>query len=489
MLDEACENFLDERRIDTEVAVKYGIYTANNVVGTKRGSSVLVFPYLERGETVNEKFRLLPKQRFWQHSGRRKIFWNADALDDPALEAGTLPLIITEGEFDALAAIQCGFPLAVSVPDGAPPTHSGGAANEEYGASEQTGRFEFLWSAREKIKKAKRFIIATDDDGPGQRLREELIRRLSPGRCSFVEYPEGCKDLNDVLLDHGPSGVAQVLNRAKQWPVKGLYRLSDYPEEAELATFSSGFPLLDNHFRLVLGEFIVVTGIPQHGKSSICLQLLANLASLHGFRSAIFSPEMRVVPVIRDRMLSIRTKRIARFAEPQDKAWIEDNFVFIGTSPVRNGDDDDDFTLEWIIDKAIEAVLRDGIRILLIDPWNEVEHAKGKGESMTEYVARGIRMLKRFSQHYNVAVIVVAHPTKMPKEADGEFEVPTLYDISDSAAWFNKCDHGIVVHRTLERGTEVRVVKSRFDEAGEPGMVRMKFDQLTHRFEALTPIW
>ena len=50
----------------------------------------------------------------------------------------------------------------------------------------------------------------------------ELVRALSASRCLFVEYPGGCKDLNDVLLQHGPAGVARVLNEARPYPVRGL---------------------------------------------------------------------------------------------------------------------------------------------------------------------------------------------------------------------------------------------------------------------------
>ena len=218
----------------------------------------------------------------------------------------------------------------------------------------------------------------------------------------------------------------------------------------------------------------MVTGIPQTWKVIVVLRaMLSTWRQHHGFRSAIFSPEMKVVPVIRNRFRSIHRSKSTRPATPEINAWIEDSFVFIGTDPMRK-DEEDDFDLDWIIDKATEAVLRDGIRILLIDPWNEVEHARGRQETMTEYVARGIRALKRFARKHNVAVIVVAHPVKMERDKKRKaFIKPTLYDISDSSAWYNKCDHGLVIYRDFETGTsEIEVLKSRFDEAGEPGMVK-----------------
>lgn len=48
-------------------------------------------------------------------------------------------------------------------------------------------------------------------------------------------------------------------------------------------------------------------------------------------------------------------------------------------------------------------------------------------------------------QHYNVHVWLVAHPRQLQDYISSK--PPTLYDISGSAHFYNKCDAGIVVHR------------------------------------------
>src|SRR5258706_11405738 len=121
----------------------------------------------------------------------------------------------------------------------------------------------------------------------------------------FVTYPDGCKDLNDVRLKHGEAKVAAVLNGAKPYPVRGLYRLSDYPEVPKLEPLKTGWETLDPLIKLHLGELMIVTGIPSHGKSSWVTHLLCNLARRYGYRSAVFSPEMPTVPHMRDRLRRI----------------------------------------------------------------------------------------------------------------------------------------------------------------------------------------
>jgi twinkle protein len=176
-------DWIERRGLDHEMAVRYGLYTAKPLKGgaveADRSGNVLAFPYVERGVVVAEKYRALMQKKFWQRPGGRRTFWNSDVLDDPALERGENPLIVTEGEPDALAAICCGFPFAVSVPDGAPKAHDSGDLSPMDPAQEQSGKFEFLWNNRDRLRRIKRFILAVDGDAPGGRLRAELVRRLS----------------------------------------------------------------------------------------------------------------------------------------------------------------------------------------------------------------------------------------------------------------------------------------------------------------------
>jgi twinkle protein len=468
--------FLKDRGLDPEMVGKYGLYTGKAIGGGRvvpdRGGDVIVFPYFEQGAVVAEKYRG-PGKQFWQRQNGRRTFWNSDVLEDPALVEGKDALIITEGEADALAAICSGFRQVVSVPDGAPPS---GNSKEAGPTDEATGKFGFIWNNRDRLKRIKRFILAVDKDKAGEHLRQGLLHRLSAARCSFVEYPDGCKDLNDVLVRYGAARVRDVLNGAKPFPVHGLYRLRDYPSVSKLTTFSTGWGAVDRYLRLFPGEFMVVTGVPGMGKSTWLLNLLVNLHRLHGWWSAVFSPEMPVTPHLRDLL------RLIIGGDTGADATINDAFVFLDVDPTGRNDDAD-FSLRWIIDKAIDAVFRHDVRVLLIDPWNEVEHLKRRDESTTEYIARSIRELRSFAREYDVVVIVVAHPTKDVHER-GEVRIPTPYDIDGSAAWFNKSDHGVCIHRRdpYRDESSVLIQKVRFATTGEKGEVRLSFDRSTSRY-------
>lgn len=490
--------FLEARGLSDEVAVQYGIYTASSVGGGEvlpdSAGDIIVFPFQDHERVVAEKYRTTKgDKKFWQRPNGRRTFWNSDVLDDPALADGREPLIITEGEIDALTAIDCRFPHTVSVPDGAPPPPKGTEDDEKKldPATEQTGKFEFLWNNRERLKTIKRFTIATDNDAPGKHLAIELVRRLSAARCQFVEYPMDCKDLNEVLLRYGRDGVIDVLKGARPYPVRGLYRLSEYPDLPELETFSTGWITLDDvagpaaGLRLFPGEFMVVTGIPGHGKTSWVLNLIVNLAEQYQWRTALFSPEMPTVPQLRNVLRTIKLKNPPleldyREVERAD-AWINDMILFIDNDPT--GKVELEFNLEWILDRATDAVLRDGVRILVIDPWNEIEHTRARDESLTDYIGRSIRMMRRWAQQYSVAVIVVAHPTKDVGK-DGKARPVTLYDIDGSANWYNKPDHGVVVFSD-DTSSKINIRKVRFAESGNKGEVSFRFDRPSKRYYPL----
>jgi twinkle protein len=44
----------------------------------------------------------------------------------------------------------------------------------------------------------REIILATDGDGPGVNLMNDLAIRLGKARCKFVRYPKETKDFNEA---------------------------------------------------------------------------------------------------------------------------------------------------------------------------------------------------------------------------------------------------------------------------------------------------
>src|SRR5262249_10825982 len=72
---------------------------------------------------------------------------------------------------------------------------------------------------------------------------------------------------------------------------------------------------------------------------------------------------------------------------------------------------------------------RHGCRWVLVDPWNEVEHLWGRQDTEATYLNRALRELKRLGRRFQIALIIVAHPTKEGGKAE-KLREASLYDIN-----------------------------------------------------------
>jgi twinkle protein len=462
------------------------------------GGDYLAIPFYEDGKLRNRKYRttLIPGQgggKQWQdgrEKGAKRVLYNIDALKRADLRGQ--PVIITEGEPDLWALDLAGFERVIGWPDGAP--------SEPIPLDAESPKYQpledamVLFGADNLGGADVPIIIAADGDEAGAVLLHDLSLRLGRARCKFLQYPRRkanpdvrCKDLGEVLEDYGTAGVVETINRAKWIAVDGVYRLSELPPAPVPKVFSIDMPLLGDSYRMRLGDWTVVTGIPSHGKSTFVNDVICRVVEKHSvpgapvvvaFASFEQHPRNDHRRALGSWYLGKDYRSFSSADWTEVDLWLDAHFRFM----VPN--EDDDVTLDWCLEKMALAVIRDGVRIVVVDPWNEMDHLREPGESMTEYVGRAIKAFRRFARKFEVHLIIVAHPTKLAQDKNGEFPVPTLYHISDSANWYNKCDVGIVVHRNGSGATMVWVQKSRYhDEIGKPGRFEALYHAGTRRFD------
>lgn len=454
------------RKIPCEVAAEMGVVSkGSNLAFEYRRNGVGSFLKVRREAEGTKTFWIEPK-------GAVLSLWNLDCLSEPS-EA---PLIITEGEFDALSFLAAGATHVVSVPNGA-----AGRPGEGDIVPAQDHQFAYLWDGAKLyagLAAFKKIILATDDDAPGRILRDELAVRLGRTRCWFVRYPQDCKDANEVLIRYGADILQDMIADAKPIVPNRLVSFSEIPSRAELPRYSSGWSGLDQHLMIVPPELIVVTGTPGAGKSQFTLALCANVARIHALRGAILQFEDKPD---RNRHDLLRYARHWKGADKngiadEPEVWLDRMFKTI--APAEDQDGEIDFNLDWLRATIEEAATRHDARWVLVDPWNEVEHVWRINETETGYTNQALRELKRLTRRFQIALIIVTHPSKAGGQGKS-IEEMSLYDISGSAAWKNKADHGIIVARQDQSAieTHIKIDKSKdFKTMGRPGIVRMKFE-------------
>ena len=469
-MHERHKEWISARGIDPVLAEKFGLTTV-----AEGGANWLVVPYLERGEAINHKWRLTSEKRHRMDSGAPLSLWNADCLTDTKVRDGQTPVVITEGEWDALAAIQCGFPFTVSVPNGAPQAVTADLDNAK--------RYDWVDRHADALAGVKEFIIAADDDQAGWNLRSDLVALLGADRCRFIEYPFPCKDLNEVLKEHGPAKVGECISTAKPFPVQGLYKPTDFPEKGEVRAYSVGVPALEDMLKIVPGTLTVFTGYANMGKSTVMNAIIGHALRYH-FPVCIASFETDIKPIL---INGLRTAILQCALTDLDKVELSDADDIINdrlTIISQSVEEDMEMDLDKFLDLCRVAVVRHGVKMIVLDPWNELEHKRGRDETETDYIGRAIRAIKRFAKQYDVAFWVVAHPTK---PQPGVNKIPGLYDISGSANWANKADYGLTYHRPdpNENRAKIVVSKVRMGLPGRRDTVEVTFDFRSSTFRQL----
>jgi twinkle protein len=227
--------------------------------------------------------------------------------------------------------------------------------------------------------------------------------------------------------------------------------------------WSTGLAFLDEHIRMVPGSLTVFTGYANIGKSTVLSAIVA--AQIENHIPVCVGSFETDIPILRDSLRQAIMRCSAHELRKNDTSradqLIRENLTVI----YQAVDAEDEMDLDWFLERCRIAVLQHGAKVIVLDPWNELEHKRRRDESETEYTNRALRQFRRFADRYQVAFWVVAHPTKPEKGFTG---VPKLYQIAGSAAWANKPHYGLTYHRPdpAENAGQLHITKVR---QGYPG--------------------
>lgn len=431
---------------------------------------VICFPYFKDSVLTNIKYRGAQKS-FKLFKDAELIFFNFDCI------IKNKEIIITEGEIDALSFIEIGYDNVISVPNGA------GGKNLEY-----LDNYIELFDG-------KSLIIATDNDSKGIELRLELIRRFGQERCKVINFND-CKDANEMLCKNGGLELRKCFENAREIPVEGVININNQYDEIYDLYLNGlqpgkyiGFTEIDEKISWETGRLLTVTGIPGHGKSEFLDWVLVNLNIKHSWKVGYFSPENYPIKYHFSKISSkiigkeFNTHKITQSEFEKGFDYIQENFYWVYP--------ESDMSIENILEKAKFLIKKHGIKVFVIDPYNKLEHTKNKGENETEYISRFLDLLSNFAKRNDILICLVAHPRKIEKLANKKFDVPTLYDISGSANFYNKTDYGITVYRhfgdkeTSENHIEIHIQKVKFKHLGETALIDLKYNFYNGRFEKI----
>jgi twinkle protein len=452
--------YFDKRKISRTTLDAFGVTEGREwMPQDQKEHRVICFNYYLDGELINIKFKTADK-KFKMVKDARKIPYNIDSIKDSHY------VIVCEGEEETMVWHQSDL-RAISVPNG---------------ASRNNNNLDWL-DATIDLFDEKVIYLATDNDEPGRKLREDLARRFTAADIRIIEFPENEKDANDCLKRYGQDFITRLFENAKALPVTEISSPADYLSTI-LSYHKDGYPIgslvgmseTDDHISWNRGELGVVTGIPGSGKSTWLDYIFVRLAHLKNWKFGVFSPE-NIAPLkitrMTEQLLGKPLSSMNQGEIEQGVSIINNHFWFYNVETLE------DYTLTNLLRLAEMLVKRNGIDCLLLDPFNYIENDIDE-DSSNEKIGNLLRRLKKFAVKNNVLVVLVAHPRKMDKTSAG-YNVPRLYDISGSHHFFNVPDWGLAVHRSFQNGqkdpVEVHVQKIKWHFRGKLGRIEYEFDR------------
>ena len=251
----------------------------------------------------------------------------------------------------------------------------------------------------------------------------------------------------------------------------------------------TGWPSLDALYTVAPCQWTLITGIPGAGKSEFLDAIMVHLADRYEWRFAIFSPENHPVQLNASKLM---------------EKWIGKPFGAGPTERMTPGEVGSslDFVTKHFVFLKFERpnlidVLRDAGECrfmstrkagIVIDPWNQIEHFRPPNMTEAEYLSASLSQVIAHVREYEIHLWMIAHPKVMSRDRDGKRPVPTPYDVSGGAHWFNKADNILCVHRDAaddSQMVQVHVQKIRFKHIGHVGVAEFRYDRVTGKYHEI----
>lgn len=394
-LNEKDSEYMQKRGLDVTIAKNAGVCSTND--------NNIAFQLLDTsGKSVGVKFK---GEKGWHSEpGSNHALWPLKYVQDEFPNEDTI--YITEGHWDALAGLQAGFPT-VSIPNGAVSK-------------------EWVHCCYDFINSYSTIILCFDADEAGTTGLKMATGTLSKG-VRIVDYPEGCKDLNDVLVKHGVETVrACMLDSHNFEPesVVNAVRLYEEARETELFEFEHesifGF---DFPFKYRPNEYTVYTAYTGHGKSNIIRQTLLNFSINDDAKSFLASFEDTPRGITRELLTHLgphvpehEVKRILRNIDLYDTRQL--------TSKKKRSK----VKIEELLELFEIQFKKYGVKHFVID--NLMTLAIDRSDLSAQSGAADA--IRQFVISFPVHLHLVAHPRKQPSNLKS-LEPPDAHEIRGAA--------------------------------------------------------
>lgn len=379
-----------------------------------------------------DAFNQLGMIKHWPHSGVKSKMWvSADPIHnlfgkdvcDP--DTGIQRLVITEGQWDAMALYELGIP-AVSIPSG-------------------VSNMKWIEEDYSFLSHFDDIVLMFDNDSPGKACAEEACGRLGKERCMIVTLP--LKDANDMLMAGRGAEIIHLIENGSKEPIAEIVDSSSM--KSEVKSYMKGDHLTDGDPFFLPGfnlsfrkhELTLWFGFSFHGKSQAVQNQIMSLVT-KGKRCCVASFEQPPEQTFAQILTGFTAWPELWNSSDFDKAYeYLSSLVFMYKSRKKAN-------TKHLITTFIHAHKRYGVEHFIVDNVMTMDIDRGDNTAQAE----AADLLRVFAAEYPVHVHLVAHPRKPPESTKNP---PGMAEIRGASEWGDMPNNIITVWRDMAKSEQV----------------------------------
>lgn len=359
-------------------------------------------PYFKNGQLIGIKKRFIDgKHKNLNVTGSKPFLYNCDNVDFDK------PVVITEGEIDAMSVWQSGYENVMSV---------GCGANAVKTLFEQS---------REFLNNFESIILFTDNDKYGNDMDKAFLEEFQ-GKVATVDkrlYLE-CKDANEIIQKHDAKQVLKVIESGKitfdgEWDIDSDPYDGLDPQDTKF--IRTGIDMIDYAINGIQSRTVsLVTGRSNAGKTTYVTQIMSNAIN-QGFKCYLVAGEGEKKKLINKFYTTLighdknyydeKLFGLKLIKEPKQQVlkaiqkWHEGKLKLYVKSLSKYKTENELFQmLEYKVrTEKYDLVILDNLMSLLT-----VSRSQDKNEAQGQFIEKCHHLAKST----NCAIIVVLHPNK-----------------------------------------------------------------------------
>jgi twinkle protein len=469
-----------ERGLEREILMKYGVGISSQQFPNDEGKWIskicITFPWMnivKDEDENNEKIvisrikfraletkglqRILPKGGNWGFFGWHTVRDNHNEI------------IITEGEYDAMAVTQ-----ALSILDKDDPLRKIPSISLPNGCNSLPIELLPLLERFEKI------YLWMDNDKSGMDGCEKFVKKLGVHRC-YIVRPDLTsktppKDANDALRQQVDGLIPNLIKNAKQERHERILSFADIRDQTissflktdiREGTQTPSIPRLSNIVKgFRRGELVSFTGPTGSGKTTILSQLSLDFAK-QGVPALWGSFEIKNFRLAQKMLQQYYGGR--GNIQSLDQKSLENLCDEFESLPLRFMNFHGGSNIDQIIDAMDFAVYRDDIQHIILDNLQFLMPRDSSRRGLENYQIQDIVIdkFRKFASEKNVNIILVIHPRK-----EDDNSKLSMSSISGSAKATQESDMVLILQR-VDGATSLDIKKNRYD--GQLGSVPLEF--------------